>query len=196
MNKLIALLFLLSFTFTNAQKKLITIYDKDCGYCQDLLNKTYQDKDVKKLLKNYEHQLVEANTSKGKEFIEKYAIDSYPTQIIISNESASIIEGFMNIAQQLEFLTNSELFKTNPKDILVTQSSIVTERKIIKKSTSNIETKVDRICRKYETARTRVQDTTEAFRKLVLEAMGEECHKCGLPSKTSHSCCISEPKFR
>jgi hypothetical protein len=114
MKKTINILTLITFIFSiniNAENKLITIYDNDCGFCHSLLNKTYQNEFVKEQLRNYEHQLFEANSIKGKEFIKNYNIKSYPTQIAIINGKEIVLNGFLNPKYQLEFLNNPKLFK-------------------------------------------------------------------------------------
>jgi hypothetical protein len=73
-----------------AKDKLITIYDNDCGFCHSLLNETYTNELVKEQLNNYEHLLFEAETKEG---------------------TTTILKGFINTNQQLQFLKNPEIFK-------------------------------------------------------------------------------------
>jgi len=94
-----------------AKDKLITIYDKDCGFCQDLLNETYQNELVKDKLNIYEHLLFESKTQKGIEYIKKYNITSYPTQIVITNGKTIVLKGFLNFEKQIDFLKSPFSFK-------------------------------------------------------------------------------------
>ena len=92
--------------------KLITIYLNDCGFCHTLLYETYQDENVKGKLNNYKHQLFEANSKEGKEFIENYKITTFPTQIAISNNEITILDGYLEPNKQIEFLNNPKKYKT------------------------------------------------------------------------------------
>ena len=114
MKNLIYIFTILTFLISNnlfAKDKLITIYDKDCGFCKNLLNDTYQNDLVKNGLNIYDHLLFEAETKKGIEYIKQYNITSYPTQIIIKNGKTTLLKGFLNSEQQLEFLNKPKEFK-------------------------------------------------------------------------------------
>ena len=87
------------------ENTLITIYDKDCGYCQVLLESTYQNDDVSAALSNYNHQLFEASEGETKKWIKEFGITSFPTQIRITKDKDTLLlEGYVNIEQQLRFL--------------------------------------------------------------------------------------------
>jgi hypothetical protein len=102
--------------------KLITIYLNDCGFCHTLFYETYQDENVKGKLNNYKHQLFEANSKKGKEFIENYNITTFPTQIAISNNEIIILDGYLEPNKQIEFLNNPKKYKT---ELQKTESSVL-----------------------------------------------------------------------
>ena len=65
------------FSAAFAQDQLTTIYNEKNRFHDELLEEYYQDLEVKKLLANYNHQIVEATTERGKELIEKYNIKIY-----------------------------------------------------------------------------------------------------------------------
>ena len=91
--------------FHGPENTLITIYDKDCGYCQVLLESTYQNDDVSAALSNYNHQLFEASERESKEMIKEFGITSFPTQIRITKaKDTLLLEGYVNVEQQLRFL--------------------------------------------------------------------------------------------
>ena len=91
--------------FHGPENTLITIYDKDCGYCQVLLESTYQNDDVSAALSNYNHQLFEASEEESKKMIKEFGITSFPTQIRITKDKDTLmLEGYVNVEQQLRFL--------------------------------------------------------------------------------------------
>ena len=107
---ILALGFVLS---ANAQKpEFVTVYDKDCKACQDLLNKTYQDDEVKKKLSELDHQMYEANSVIGRSLIERYSISALPAQFFPEYTSSSQVhvrEGFLDVEEQLILLENALL---------------------------------------------------------------------------------------
>ena len=91
--------------FDSPETKLITVYDKDCGYCHDLLNDTYKNRDVEDALDNFDHQLFEADEEETKALMKEYGIVGFPTQILITKQKDTLfLEGFVNAKQQMSFL--------------------------------------------------------------------------------------------
>ena len=76
MKKLIPLQALLCFSAAFAQDQLITIYNEKNRFHDKLLEEYYQDLEVKKILANYNHQIVEATTERGKELIANITLKS------------------------------------------------------------------------------------------------------------------------
>ena len=133
---------------------------------------------MKKLLANYNHQIVEATTERGKELIEKYNIKIYypfPYAHILDTEQGVLIDQYHVSPQRLLYLLNPQHFKASQKALQEQEL-----RKLDEISTDQ-KNLLDRICRKYETARTRAEDTTEVFRKLILAAMGTEAVTADYP---------------
>jgi hypothetical protein len=93
-----------------AQDKLITIYSDDCSYCDQLLNITYQNNEVKKELEKYKVEFIEANSKEGKEYIMEYNISKFPTQIAIYELGKTILGGYVTIQQEIKFLQNPQRF--------------------------------------------------------------------------------------
>lgn len=115
MKKIIYIFTILSFLISHnlfAKDKLITIYDKDCGFSQELLNDTYQNDLVKEELSSYEHLIFEADTENGINYISEYNITAFPTQIIIKGDNIISFEGYYDRKNQLQLLKEPRQFNT------------------------------------------------------------------------------------
>ncbi|PRX09723.1 hypothetical protein, partial [Nonlabens ulvanivorans] len=127
MKKLIYIFTILSFLISHnlfAKDKLITIYDKDCGFSQELLNDTYQNDLVKKELSSYEHLIFEADTDNGINYINEFNITAFPTQIIISDDSIISFAGYYDSKNQLQILKEPKQFNT----VLIAYNSELSEQ--------------------------------------------------------------------
>ena len=172
MTKLIHLLALLCFSAAFAQDQLITIYNEKNRFHDELLEEYYQDLEVKKLLANYNHQIVEATTERGKELIEKYNIKIYypfPYVHILDTEQGVLIDQYHVSPQRLLYLLNPLHFKASQKALQ--------EQQLRKLSILEIS----RICSEYNARRDQAEDTAEVFRKLILAALGTEAVTADYP---------------
>lgn len=104
-------IFIFFVALSYGQTELITIYDKDCHYCRDLLNVIYQDTEVKKALAAYQVKLYEMNSSEGINFIEQYRIRSLPAQIVLKDgELENSLIGYVDAKKQTRFLDDPKLY--------------------------------------------------------------------------------------
>lgn len=122
--------------------KLITVYDKDCPYCYDLMNKTYQDTQVKAELAKVQHVFLEVSTPEAQKFMKTFGVTAVPTQVLAKVEGITVnkvkIEGLLDVPTQLSF------FKSATKT-LTTTNKMASENDdfLEKKFISYICTKVD-----------------------------------------------------
>jgi hypothetical protein len=158
MTKLISLLALLCFSAAFAQDQLITLYHEKSPLRHKLLDEYYQNEAVKNVLGSYKHQVVALNSEQGKALLKKYQINTdffFPYAHILDTEQGVLIDQYHVSPQRLLYLLNPQHFKASQKALQEQES-----RKLDEISTDQKKL-LDRICRKYETARTRAEDTTE-----------------------------------
>lgn len=96
----------------NKKKQLIIIYDEYCSYSQELINNTLSDTTVEQTIaENFEYKLIEQNLDEAQEFIKKYNIEGFPTQILTQNNEVTLAYGFLSKDEQLRYLNTVSDFK-------------------------------------------------------------------------------------
>lgn len=96
----------------NKKKQLIIIYDEYCSYSQELINNTLSDTTVEQTIaENFEYKLIEQNLEEAQEFIKKYNIEGFPTQILTQNNEVTLAYGFLSKDEQLRYLNTVSDFK-------------------------------------------------------------------------------------
>jgi len=71
------------------QKKpvFVDVYAKWCGPCKKLKKRTFKDEEVGNYFnKNFINVTVDGETAEGAQLLERYAIRSYPTLLIVDNQ--------------------------------------------------------------------------------------------------------------
>ena len=170
---LTTILLLAFFASTNAQTKLITIYDENCEYCQDLLQKTYTDKAVIAKLNDYDRKTYEINSDEAKRYAIDLGITGVPAQIFISKTDTVVINGFQEMKAQLEILKNpfsySEL-NPNHNEFGIMEGKGIS---VVNDKDDLVITKLDmlRICSKMLSAKNSRGSSYEAFLKFFEELL-------------------------
>ena len=161
------------FSSANAQTKLITIYDENCEYCQDLLQKTYTDKGVIAKLNDYNRKIYEINSNEAKRYAIDLGITGVPAQIFISETDTVVINGFQEVKAQLQILENPfEYSRAKPSH---NESGIMKDKgiSIVNDKDDLVITKLDmlRICSKMLEAKNSGGSSYEAFLKSFEELL-------------------------
>ena len=95
-------------TETDNKIRLVTVYDKSCPHCYDLMNKTYKDPAVKTELEKVEHVYLEVSSEKAQRFMKTFSISGVPAQVMTKIVGRTVhkvkVEGNLEVNDQLEFM--------------------------------------------------------------------------------------------